>query len=291
MNQYITWIIMVLAYAALLAFYGQGRTLAGKGMKKFFKQPIMILPFLIKIILALIIITPILAYFAVGYNNLGLTDLQLRDATIVLQGMMSILTAKFVILAIISLLLLIFVMCFFSSGAIGMALEISNGKRTGTADMISYGKKFWFRYFLTYLLMILIFLALLIIAGLLFGLSETTKTKDILLTIYVILSLLFMAMFMLSPYTLIINNAGPRAAIKKSFAVAKKNYLFLILTMIIIYGSSWIISVIGGIAGDIINMLIIYPIGTLILMLFTLEKSGKEHSEEEKIAQTKKKKK
>ncbi|MBI5149018.1 hypothetical protein HZA33_05035 [Candidatus Pacearchaeota archaeon] len=266
-----------------------------EGVKKFSKQPVILLPYIFRIVATVLIVTPIILYSYLFLANIGFTPDQNmtisqaleQDPQLAYQILAIFSSPAFIILSLLTIIALMFALSYFSSAALAMAVDISKGKKVKFADIKKYGIKFWLRYLAVFLLIFLVFLPIVAIAILLFALLEVQLFTSIILAILAIAAFFFLILFVLAPSMLVLYDVGAKQAIKKSFTFTKKNYwsfLALLLIMLVIIAAISYIPFIG----DIVNVFIIPPIQAIIFIIFLLKKSGKEQKEEKEVKKSKK---
>ena len=258
-----------------------------EGLVKFWKNPLIIFPFILSVLATIIISTPFMLYLFSAVSKLGLSEADLMNQKTLANSLVSIVNPTLVIFAIITFLAIIFLFCYFSAGAFGIALEIAKNKKPKLKDTFSFGRKFWFRYFVIYFLIFLIFFALLIIGGLIFGNSTASTTGNVLFNIYTFASMFFMILFISSFVIVILQNCKSVEAIKKSFIVSRKNYLSLLIISLLFYIATIAVEYIPlNWIALAINFAFLYPAFVITLALFALNAIGKKEpvEEEKKIA-------
>ncbi len=228
----------------------------------YFKNLNLSLPFLFLIIVALVL-SFIFSFVSID----SIQNIQVN--------LTNILMILFII--VIFFLVLIYAYSFLVSGAIGMAVEVSNKKKPSLSTLLKTGKKFWARFFGVTILLLLItlipFFLLVFIGNTLVQNLPVAAQLITLISITFIVVLLFVFV-MLSPYFLIMKNIGIFAALKESLNFAKKRYADLLLITLIFVILEIIVNLIPFV-GQIINLLIIAPIQTLTFALFITNKGKK----------------
>lgn len=160
-------------------------------------------------------------------------------------------------------------------GFVRMVVESLKG-RTKVRTMFEGAKKDWLKaiiaYVLAYLLMIatiLVFVLLAAVAGL---------VGWVLLAIG-ILAVLVMAMsFVFINQAIVVNNASPTGALKKSYGFFKKNFLQVILLYLVYIVAAIVVSLVPVI-GSIIMLFLVAPV--FLLAMTALYMGGRVTEEEE----------
>ncbi len=230
----------------------------GKSFPTYFKNLNFSLPFLF--LIALILILVLVFTFTLGPSLERVQDFQFSGTDL----------ALIVTVALFFLVILMTVSSFITSGIIGMASEIVNRGKSNLSTFFKSGGKFWLRFLgatLTVLVLVGVpFLILLLIADN-FVQNSSIVVQTVVVIIMVLLLLAFFVLFTLAPYLLVMRDLRVFASIKESYGIAKRNYLDLILLTLIFMVASIGINLIPYV-GVIVNMLIMAPIQTLVLILF-----------------------
>lgn len=249
------------------------------------KQPIIALAFLFRLIALVAVMLP--AILIISVIIVGLTGVaagaEITQEMITAIVPLMIIMPSFLITAFIAVIAVIFISCFFSAGSLGMAYDIANNKKTSIKSMMDYGKKFWWRYVGVSLLILLIVLGLLIVilpvALPLMTMDASTIKQNIPLLVLVCIIaaafLLFLFLFILSPYMLIIKNTGAKGAIKNSFVFVRKNLGQTLLLAITLLAIVIVIDYIP-IIGSLVNLFVIAPVQVIAFMIFVMGKMKRE---------------
>ncbi len=191
------------------------------------------------------------------------------------------------ILIMVIFLLVLLIQAYFTSGAIGMAIQATGSGKSGIRDMTEAGKKYFFNMFLAEMLFSLITLAgiVFIVPG---GMkidfstvftSEYTNDKFLffggilLWFIYFLLMSIVLAVFR---YALVADNLGPLESITVSLDFFRKNkwdvFKLFLYIMVIIFGffiidqilrSIPIVNILWSFINTIISLIVIPPLTTI----------------------------
>lgn len=233
-------------------------SLIGKSFTSYFKNLNLALPFLFLFLFLIII--------AAGFTiTLGpsidrIENFQFDPTTL---GMVAI-------VGIVFLLALIAGTSFITSGIVGMASEIAGKGKAGLSVMFSAGSRHWLRFLgVTLIIFIVVFVPLLVALFIADPLvkDSTQMTKIVVLVLLILAMMLFLVFFAFAPYLLVMKNLRVFAAIKESFAFAKKNYLDSLLLVLILTIVSILINQIPYV-GWAINILLLGPVQALALIFF-----------------------
>ncbi len=259
----------------------------GAGFKAWGNNFIIVLLFifciLASLVVALILFSSIGAIFMKAFPIGLLTELKglaENDANEIsselmaqFSSLMGIQIFYLIIAVIISLLIIELVRAYFFSGAIGMAVEISKNKKTSLSSMIKNGNKFFWRYWLAKLVIvigILIWFAVFSLPSLLSG-----NIKLIYIPFVSIIPLIFILMlFALVEFCLVLGNLSVFGAIKKSISVVKSNYWEMFGLVALFYLMMGIISFIPWI-GSLAGLLVFIPVQIIAFTIFAIERIKK----------------
>mgnify|MGYP001561295533 CR=1 FL=1 len=229
-----------------------------KSIKDYLKNPILIAPPIMLIILA-----SLLSCLSVFVNY------KISNALAV--------TSWFVFFSAVYLLLV----SFFFSGIIGMTKEIFDKKKTSLKSFWFYSKKFFLKNFVVVLVFLIAYNLVSFTAyyGALYlgkALALSSTYAQILFTAIYFLGLLLVIFLTFSNFYLILFNFQIFTSIKKSIIFVKKRYLstlsiVLIFFIIITLLERFVSQIIFNIAlSELINLFITYPILLLVLTRFLL---------------------
>lgn len=245
----------------------------GKSFELWIANPLVIVPFILQF-LSYIILTGLfnIFFFHIGWGNLMTTSIEeiVRQLTIKMSESYYAL-GGFILLAVLA----VFLSCFLLSGSIGIANEICRGKKAKFHSIIEYGKRFWFSYFITSLLIGLIMIFSLIILIPVFLAISLLGFGDIIIniitTVFAVLVILFAVIFIPATSLLIVQNLRPIEAIKATFRLNRKNYMGLLGLILMLVTINIFISLVPY-AGQIIGFLILNPIQTISVVLFVIDR-------------------
>jgi len=132
-------------------------------------------------------------------------------------------------LSILLLLVIAFLMFFFSLGTTGMAKDIAEKKKLKINALRLYWNKFWKRYIGVSLLILIIFGLIMIAAGGLGTLAQPLGEpySTAILGLLIVIGLLISILFTLPPYILLLENKTVLKSLRKGILVAKKSYFEL----------------------------------------------------------------
>jgi hypothetical protein len=253
--------------------------LIGEGFSSYFKNLVVVLPFLFQIIL--VAITGTLAMFLFAKTlNLQLFDLVLQKLTAeqLQEVFISAFSAsetisKLVFLFVLSFLIVLLISSYFIPGAIGMMLSVfKSNKKPSLKEMNEYGKRFFWRYFFLQLIINVFFFVLASIIFLPVLLSNSSAWAIVLFIILFIALIIFYIFFILAPFVLIVKDSFVFQSIKQSFILTKKNFWALINLGALYFVMSAIVQIIPYV-GSILSALIINPALNLSIVLFCIERS------------------
>lgn len=234
----------------------------GLSFQRLFENALIMLPFLFNLIATGIII--VILFLIAG---LGLAFAAVEP------DVSTLLSPSFILTATIGFLAIWLIGCYFSSGAVGMALDIMKGKKTSLGAMHYYGKRFFFRY---WLIGLLIGLAILIWATI-FGLPIilTQETAYVAILILSSIPAIFVFILFTFAYTLlIVRDLGAWEAVKKSVSLVKRNYWSTFGLVILYFLMMGVVGMIPWI-GSIANLIILTPSMTIAFVIFVLERHAK----------------
>ena len=200
---------------------------------KFWKNPVFILPILFQGLASLLLVMLFLLVLAAifGVSFLSEIDSIVNSAQSITQTIPQILSQNIALLIALGILLLLSIIAaasFFEGSLLGMI----NSKKPGFREFRS-GKKFFSRIFSFNLLLAAI---VILIAAIIFVLALLAVKWAALIVFIILLTLAFMIFllfFTLSPFYIVIDNAGIKNSIRKSFRIVKKNFWGLVLLLIL----------------------------------------------------------
>jgi len=262
--------------------------LIGIGFKKWWENPMIMMPllfyFIATIIIGLIFILIFSAVFitAVGPNftttllkelstESNSTELSPELSAALSQLFTPVNIVYLIIFFVILILVMEFVKAYFYSGATSMAQDIANNKKINMAKIWSSGKKYWLKYFATELLIFIGILLWLIV----FSLPSLAWQSSWLLAIpFISMFPLFFVLlfFILAPYLVVLKDLEPWQSLKESMKLVKKNYgAFLGLFILFLI----MMAIVGMIPylGSIITLFVITPAMIIAFVTFILERS------------------
>lgn len=248
--------------------------------KKWASNFIIVMPFVINFLITLVlggaaIIGAIAVFFGVYATSLTLTALEQMTETEMVTALTNALTPgamTFVCLAMF-LLILIFtiIQSFFEAGAIGMSLDLGNGRKTSLRTMWKTGKKFWLKLSLLKIILGILMFAYLLIFFIPFVLTQNYIWM-ILLLAFIIPAMFFFIMFSFAPYLLVMNDLGVFKSIKDSWKFVKRRY-WMVWGLVLMIG---VISLVAGFIPYVSYILVILltaPIQALSYIIYALNNS------------------
>ena len=143
-------------------------------------------------------------------------------------------------------------------GALGLIKDQIKTASASMAQFTSYGKKFYLRILGMLALYILIAVGVVLVISLLSAglllLGDNIATRSIVATLVTVIAIAVITFLVYPIYSIVVDDIGPIAALKKGVSVAKANFwrtlgLFLILLVI-----SLIISLIVGLVVGLISV-------------------------------------
>ncbi|MBS3073678.1 hypothetical protein J4465_02690 [Candidatus Pacearchaeota archaeon] len=251
-----------------------------EAFKKWAANFIIVMPFVFNFLITIAIggaaiIGAIAVFFGVYATSLTLTTLQQMTETEMVTALANALTPgamAFVGLAIF-LLILIFtiIQSFFESGAIGMSMDLGNGRKTSLKTMWKTGKKFWLRSSLLKIIFGFLILIFSLIFFIPFVLTENVFWI-ILLFIMIIPAIFFLIMFSFAQYLLIINDLDVFKSIKASWKFVGRRY-WRVWGLVLMIG---LISLVAGFipyVSYVLAILLTAPIQALSYVIYALNNS------------------
>ncbi len=233
-----------------------------KSCRNFFKNPFILIPFLIQYILVFIL--TMISYYILS-NYLYLPTVM----TLIWLGIIFIIT--------------LFIASFFMASIIGISGKVSQNKKITFRDIILFGKKFWLKN----LAMIFI---ILISTGAVFGISfligslvnnivSLQISTIIYASVFIIGILAFVIFLSFSNFYIVIKNTKIFESIKKSFSLVKRNYLSVLFLWFIFIFVSFIVNLIPiAVVAQLISTFLVNPIIFLVFSLFVIERSKNKNS-------------
>ncbi|VVB72387.1 Uncharacterised protein [uncultured archaeon] len=233
--------------------------LIGKGFVTWKDNLILCLPFLLSFIVSMLVFIPFLAAFAVGLaplaslnatslNAASANDIQdmvsRMDEAISSMGMQQIALAMLLFLAM--MLLLSLVSAFFTAGAIGMARQALETRKSDASSMWAAGKKHFLNLFFATILMGLMTLAglVLLLPGA-FLLPRTLPPEAGALgpllagiILFILYALTLSLMLALAPYALVLENLGAVSAIRASLDFFRYNKFDVLVLWLVVLALS-----------------------------------------------------
>lgn len=160
--------------------------------------------------------------------------------------------------SLISSLLFLLIFVFLQGGALGLIKDQIKTSSASMAQFTTYGKKFYLRILGMIFLYILIAVGVVLVISLLSAglllLGDNIATRSIVATLVTVIAIAVITFLVYPIYSIVVEDIGPIAALKKGVSVAKANFwrtlgLFLILLVI-----SLIISLIIGLIVGLISV-------------------------------------
>jgi hypothetical protein len=240
--------------------------LIGKGFGTWKDNLNLCLPFLLNFLVSMLVFIPFLAAFAVGFvplTGLNATSLNATSANNVQEmqdmieqtldgmGMQQIALALLLFLAMMMLLSL--VSAFFTAGAIGMARQALETRRSDASSMWSAGKKHFKNLFFATILMGLMTLAglVLLLPGV-FLLPHTLPPDPVALgpilvgiILFILYLLILSLMLALAPYALVLESLGAISAIRASMDFFKYNRFDVLVLWLVVLALSLVLQMIS----------------------------------------------
>jgi hypothetical protein len=240
--------------------------LIGKGFGTWKDNLNLCLPFLLNFLVSMLVFIPFLAAFAVGFvpmtglnatslNATGANNVQemqdMIEQTLDGMGMQQIALALLLFLAMMMLLSL--VSAFFTAGAIGMARQALETRRSDASSMWSAGKKHFKNLFFATILMGLMTLAglVLLLPGV-FLLPHTLPPDPVALgpilvgiILFILYLLILSLMLALAPYALVLESLGAISAIRASMDFFKYNRFDVLVLWLVVLALSLVLQMIS----------------------------------------------
>jgi len=177
---------------------------------------------------------------------------------------------------VILIVLLLSVLAFIFSGMIGMAGGIVKKKK---GDKFFFNsRKFWLRNLMIVSVIVVISFLIGRIAhygaffiGKLFGLA-IGPAQFVFVLIYFLGLVGFLIFFNFSSFFLVFDKLDVTESMKKSFRFVKSNYLMTLVLSVAFFVAYYLIDKISGVAGEILEYVILLPFIVLVLSRFVLGK-------------------
>lgn len=179
---------------------------------------------------------------------LGLVGLPFSDPANVGKPGMAVLS---IVIGIVSL----FVFIFLQGGTLGLIRDALKTGASSLGDFAKYGKK----YYLKILGLILIYVVLAIMVVLILALAgygimllgNNIAIRVISATVVTIAALIVVTLLLFPIYSLVVDETGPVAALKKGVSLSKNNFMMTLLMFILMLLVSVIISVVVGLIAGV----------------------------------------
>ncbi|OPX76498.1 MAG: hypothetical protein A4E44_00600 [Methanosaeta sp. PtaB.Bin018] len=281
--------------------------LIGKGFGIWKRNLSLCIPFLLSFALSVLVIIPVLGAFVlvtVPLASLNSTTVesveemqelfsQMEDST---SGLSLQQVVQIMLLFVILIVLLSLVSAFFTAGAIGMARQALDKKKTDTRAMWSAGREHFLNMFIATILM-----NLMIVAGLIFiapGIATLPSPLQAepqavsLLVLGVLMLILYVFALSLAlaaaPYALVVDKIGALAAIKASISFFRYNKFDVLVLWLVVVALSLGLQMIGGsfsagesatyqplsVATGLINILVLSPLSTVWWTRLYMDRKG-----------------
>ncbi|MFC1644164.1 hypothetical protein ACFL5C_02445 [Candidatus Omnitrophota bacterium] len=155
-----------------------------------------------------------------------------------------------VAISIISSILFFLIFIFLQGGALGLVKDQLKTATASMAQFMVYGKKFYLRILGLLLLYILIAIGVVLLlslvsAGILL-LGDNIVTRSLVATIVTVVAVAVITLLVYPIYTIIVEDTGAFAALKKGIQVAKSNFWKTLGLFMAMLGISLLISLIIG---------------------------------------------
>jgi len=228
------------------------------GFNGFKKNPIMLVPLLIMVLIGIAALL-LMGLIFLTSGMVSISELGVQINTGITISMIFLMGLKIALVGIVAILISLP----FHLGIMGMGKEISLGKKAKFNAVNKYAKKFYLRSLGVYILIGLIAAAAAIILislgrwiTLLARVAQDSAGGQVIMAIVIGILVLFMVLFALAPYYLIFQDLKIIKSIKKGFQIARKYYwvllgvlvIFMIISLVIrqltLLGAGWIIVVI-----------------------------------------------
>ena len=170
------------------------------------------------------------------------------------------------VISLLSVLLFIFV----QGGALAAIKDLLKNNSFAMSDFVNNGKKYYIKILGLFLLILAIVLVLVLIMALIasgiLALANTVLVRSLVTAIVVLISLAAVVLFLFPIYSVVVDEAGPVAALKKGINIGKSNFwktLGLFLVMLI---AAFVIAFIVGIITALITGALPPGIGQVIML-------------------------
>ncbi len=252
------------------------------GIDTYTKNLNLCVPFVLHIIISGIVVV---IMFIIGFLLIfgsAISDLRTADGSEVLFLSIASIASKHIheiaLLIISTFLIIMLIISFFESGAIGMARQANETGRSQLSTMMEAGKKNFVNLFLADILVLLVALAgiVFIVPGIKnFDLNQPSTSAGLLLIggfllwmVYLLILGVVLAAFR---YALVIESLGPVDGILAGIDFFKKNVFDVIILIVVTIAVSIVFAIIDQVMALIPIIYIIWSFISLIITFFVLQ--------------------
>jgi len=151
-------------------------------------------------------------------------------------------------------LISVLVFVFLQGGALGVIRDMLKSNSFSLSNFVANGKKYYLKILGLFVIILLLALGLIIIIALISGgilaIANNTFTRSLLAAIIIVISLSAVILLLFPIYSIILEDKGPIAAIKKGIQVSMQNFwktmgLFL-LVLLIAFVLAFLVGIVGA---------------------------------------------
>jgi len=170
------------------------------------------------------------------------------------------------LLSLISVLIFIFL----QGGALGAIRDMIKNNSFSLSSFVANGKKYYLRILGLFAIILLLALALIIIIALISGgllaVANNAFTRSLLTAIIIVISVCAVILLLFPIYSIILEDKGPIAAIKKGIQVSMQNFwkamgLFLLLLLI-----AFVLAFLVGVVGALLAGALPLKVGQAVML-------------------------
>ena len=162
--------------------------------------------------------------------------------------------AGIITISIISSILFFLIFVFLQGGALGLVKDQIKASSASMSKFVEYGKTYYLKILVLLLLYVLVAIGVVLVLSLISAgillIGDNIATRSIVATLITVVAIALITLLIYPIYSIIVDNTGAFAALKKGVATAKANFwktLGLFVTMLVV--SLLISLVIGFIIG------------------------------------------
>ena len=165
--------------------------------------------------------------------------------------------------SVIASILFFLVFVFLQGGALGTVKDLIKSGSASLAQFTSYGKKYYLRIIGLLLLYVLIAIAVILVLSLIAAgivlLGDNVVTRSIVAAIVTVAVIAIITFLIYPVYTVVVDDIGPVAALKKGVVLAKENFVKTLGTFLLMLVIMFVISLIIGFLAGLVTI----PLGDM----------------------------